>query len=528
MNINTEIQQAYANLPFKEPNEKFKDVLYKEYILKSVDWIEKASSNAAFAQNYGSNWEAAYVLEYLLDVRKIVLQRNETIYVEKCETMCHAIADFLLHSSTDISIKERESLNRSSGKWDEKNERTNWDGNTWDTSVVCNALLYYVDEIVGGEKSEAIDKSLRRRMWTILPNAIIWLYDQFDNNRTQYSLYSFGSVDYSRILIFFIYMIKSKYQQKILNKAKLKKKAIIKVIHDLVGYIDKEKLSKELPIYNELNMTFNHETVINWGDCFITSEICDAVSYYLNFLSKNRLLKNHDAWIENVYLTLKKAMRSIEITQSSEGMWGAHDDTIRCLSSYLSTISGLKIFEQTYLSKNSVVNSTVPEWVRESDCEEHKVFKAIRWLFDPKQRFNDGSYLHTSYLSVFMFEAYIAIYNHWDFANNKTLYKIYDEVFWMSPARTTQEKGQVIELEIEQEKILTKLEKLNNKIRVMSVSCAVTAMIAALFLIGHLLGLLKISIVFDKEDAEALSLILTLIVLVVTTIGARYFNKGDE
>jgi hypothetical protein len=524
VNINAE---TYANLPFKEPNERFKDVLYHEYIIKAVDWIEKASSGAAFAQNYGSYWEAAYALEYLLDVKKIVNKKNENAYLVKIKKLCYAIVVFLLNHSTDIPIKERKFLNHRSGEWVEINERTNWDGNTWDTSVVCNALLYYIDTITGDD--EFGSDEFFQKMWTVLPNAIKWLYDQFDNNRGQYSQYSFGSVDYSRILILFIYIIKSKYQKKLLKKAKLTKGVVIKAIHDLAEYIDKEKVSEKVSIYNELTKMLNDETVINWGDCFITSEICDALGRYLNFLAENKLSKNHDAWTESIYSTLKKAMRSVEAMQSSEGMWGAHDDTIRCLSSYLTTTSELKNFERVSLNTNGIINSKAPQWIKKSDCEEHKVFKAIRWLLDPKQLFSDGSYLHTPYLSVFMFEAFIVIHNHWDFADNKTLYKIYDEVFWVSPARTTQEKGQVIELEIEQDRKIVEIKYLKSKFRIMSLFLAVTALVALFLLTSNIFGLLKFQIIYDNNDGDTLSVILTVIVLMATTIGARYFNiKGDD
>jgi len=102
-------------------------------------------------------------------------------------------------------------------------------------------------------------------------------------------------------------------------------------------------------------------------------------------------------------------------------------------------------------------------------------------------------------------------------------------VFWMSPARTTQEKGQVVELEIEQARKLVEIKKLKNKKRTMSLFLTVAAIIAAFVSISLIFGLIKITVTVDKEDAEGLSLILTLIVLVVTTLGARYFDyKGDD
>jgi hypothetical protein len=495
-------QQMYGNLPFKNPNEKFADGLYDEYILKSINWIKKASGGVAFAQNYGSNWEAAYILEYLLDVRKIALYRSDNDCVLKNEEMCNDIVYFLLSD----------------------NEQTNWDDNTWDTSVVCNALLYYMEQ--KSNFNIANNNDHIEKLWHTLPEAIKWLYVQFDSNRSQYSQYAFGSVDYSRILMFFIYVTKSKYYSLLLKKAKLSKKSIINAIHSLAKHIDKEKIVKDDDIYDETERVTKKEKIINWGDCFITAEICDAISLYLNFLVKNKLPENNDSWIKKIYFTLKKAMRSVEITQSPEGMWGAHDDTIRCLSSYLTTVSQLKIFENVYLQLN---NSIAPKWIRESDCEEHKVFKAIRWLFDPKQRFSDGSYLHTSFLSVFMFEAFISIYNHWDFAENKTIYKIYDEVFWMSPVRTTQEKGQVVELEIEQESKVVEIKKLKSWIRLFGLSFSVLSVIIIFFIICRLTGLLHIDFKISDtipDVGEMMSLTFAITVFVITTV---YLSKrGDD
>ena len=526
MNNHQNVQQMYDNIPFKEPNDKFDDVLYNEYILKSIDWIDKASGDVAFAQNFGCNWEAAYILEYLLDVRKIAKTKNDQKCITKSESMSYSIVSFLLSDEQVIPVKQRENYDRKTGKWMEQKHRTNWDGNTWDTSVVCNSLLYFIDEF-GDDKSFKNDPRYFQ-IWLTLPLALKWLYDQFDNNRTQYSQYSFGSIDYSRILMLFIFVIKSQYCNSILSKSNLNKKDLIRAIHDLAKYVDKEKVSDEIEIYNDTERKLKKETILNWGDCFITAEICDAMSHYINFLEANKLKNNHDIWIKEVYETLKRAMRSVEVTQSSEGMWGAHDDTIRCLSSYLTTISELKSFEKIYQKFDTSSKHSLPEWIKGSDYEEHKVFKAIRWLFDPKQRFSDGSYLHTSFLSVFMFEAYIAINNHWDFAKNKTIYKIYDEVFWMSPARTTQEKGQVVELEIEQENKLMEIRKLKNMTKSMGLGIVVIAVIVVFFILSGFLGLLEISVILnDKitDVGEMMSLTFAIIVFVITTI---YLSKKGE
>jgi len=499
---------AYSNIPFQKADELFEDTLYNDFVKKSIEWIQKSSDGIAFAQNYGSNWEAAYILEYLLDVRKIANNRGDASQLNIINEMCKKNVSFLIKGNSIEPIE-------------------NWDGNTWDTSVVANALLYYVDSIGLDLKN---NDDLSNRIRTVLPKVLKWLWQQFEQNESVYSQYCFGAVDYSRIIRIFIYVCKSRYRSVLLRPAGLTINQIITSIHNLAKHIDKEKTSKTISIYSESSDKLCEEYIVNWGDCFITAEVCNVVGLYLLFISEKKEYRfseqNHDKWVKEIYTMLKKAMRWIEATQGSDGMWGTHDNTIRCLSSYLTTIANLKLFEKKFLVTSLSENNI---WIKQSDCEAHKVFKAIRWLFDPKQRFNDGSYLHSSFLSVFFFESFVSIYNHWDFAKGKTMYKIYDEVFWMSPMRTTQERGKIVELEIDREHKLTIIKKLE-KVRLISRYLLLAFSIISLGVtICMIFGLLTISIMVKDKNFTPLALIFTLIFFIFTTVNSNYFkNIGDK
>ena len=505
------MNMSYLNMPFQNPDELFTDALYNEFICKSIKWVEDSSCGGAFAANFGSYWESAYMLSYLIDVSKIIKERNDAVLdAERVHSMCDSIVNFLIRPEDQLLI-------------------TNWENNIWDTSVIANSLLYYVDYF-GVDMSNKIP--ICQKMQKVLPAVIKWLYDQFTENEAVYSQYSFSVVDYSRILYLFIYVCKSSYRAKLLQPVHLKISDIISALHGLAMHIDKSKVVENVLIYSESTRAVSTEEIVNWGDCFVTAEICEAMSRYLLFLIADKANKisshDHDDWVKHMYSSLKRAMRWVEAVQSSEGMWGAHDDTIRCLSSYIATISALKEFERSPFNGITESSGTMACGIGESDCEDHKVFKAIRWLFDPKQRFSDGSYLHTSFLSVFFFETFVSIYKHWNFSDGKTIYKIYDEVFWMSPARTTQEKGQVVELEIEREGNRIEIKNLKYQRRVFIWSCITIAVISLGFFLATLIGFLTVKVTLVDNNADAVALVFTLVLFAFSTIGARYFSSKGE
>ena len=116
-----------------------------------------------------------------------------------------------------------------------------------------------------------------------MPHVLRWLYTEFMENKAVYSQYSFGVVDYSRILYLFIYIYRSNYRGNILQKSELVLEDVITAIHSLATHIDKEKVIETVSVYSDNTKSLRTEEIVNWGDCFITAEICETMCQYLIF-----------------------------------------------------------------------------------------------------------------------------------------------------------------------------------------------------------------------------------------------------
>lgn len=97
--------------------------------------------------------------------------------------------------------------------------------------------------------------------------------------------------------------------------------------------------------------------------------------------------------------------------------------------------------------------------------EIHTIFKAFRWMCDEKQIFSDGSFLHKMFLTIFYSLALVEVYRYWQLRDN-TIEKIYDDVLWFSPVRTTPERSKRLSTELEninlRENMKDEIEKYKN------------------------------------------------------------------
>ena len=173
-------------------------------------------------------------------------------------------------------------------------------------------------------------------------------------------------------------------------------------------------------------------------------------------------------------------------------MWGSHIDTIRVVHSYV--LVRRQIPQRSQLSLDPLI---VPEI--------HTTFKALRWLCDEKQIFDDGSMLHTSFLTIFYALALAEVYRSWEPARLR-IDRLYDDVVWFSPVRTTPERSKRLAAEIQIAELQDRLHMqeastagLQARLTHMRTSQAKTVLTVVLvisaivggFFVGNLFGLSK-------------------------------------
>lgn len=494
-------------LPFKNPNEGFNTALLNDYIIPLSKWFVGASSEGVFLKNTNSSWEAAMAMRYLIavdtvlpDDKKILFDFGDACINQAKNTLKWLVKNAVVTKEKDIFIMKKNLKQDDEGNY----ILYCWDQNTWDTSVIVSSIIKAINKY-GNEIFDVNDQYFK----DVICGAVVWLIDEFDDKRKEYSKYCFGATDFAPVLSMLVLLLESNHTKALFRHFDSKK--VNQMAKDLANYLLLEKEEQELHDDDRgARVVANH-----WGDNFITAEVANALASYFKFKQKKTDKKEiSKKEIEKLYVTLKHTGHWFEISQTADGMWGAHDDTIHSLQAYI------------------VVEAAIEEYEIEEklstafEREEHKIFKAIRWLLDEKQRARDGSYLHTSYLTVFFAEMLINVYVLWPFSReksnggikDKTVYLLYDEVFWMSPVRSATERTKNIQLEIEKDKLNKRLQKAKEVGKVLAVICAFLGGSIAVVAVSLLVGAISIPATGITVIDERLFGIIDVVTMILTVV----------
>lgn len=401
------------DVPFSPSDEVLRDLLKSKYIIKVSEWLLGKEQMSILAQVSGSAWESALTVITLSDVAKILDENNQNADLKaEISRKNILVADWL------ISKKSTES------------DFVHWEGVTWDTAVIIHALL-----IIVSEYKNQLSESKIEEIESIVAKGCKWLFYKF-NQWDKNIKYPFGAADIAKLIITFtkfrdvneeLYLrVKAEYKNEIDSSDDGRWLSRI-VEHLLQGRsekkstIDNDNTKEEIIIYW-------------WDDYFTTAEVTEGLAVYYDFYIRQERTEDCDKKLLNdIKNSLIKACIYFEQGQV-DGMWGSHIDTIKVVYSYV-------------LIRRLVKHKQDGKTVALIEPEIHTVFKALRWMCDEKQRFSDGSFMHTMFLTVFFAAALTEVYRSWSPAQDR-IDKIYDDVVWSSPVRTTPERIKRLSLEI--------------------------------------------------------------------------------
>lgn len=392
---------------FDFPNETLQEILLNEYMKKTAKWILGKSKGKLHAYYGNSHWEAALSIDFLSSIFEL-LDKND----KKLRDNIH----FTIHHGIRWLLSEKEVTNA---------ELIHWDGVTWDTSVVVRTILR---EAMRRKKAFSPKELDEIRDSSVM--SLVWLFKRFYGWEKEVK-YPFGDADVAQILITVLFT-KENYP-KILSKAVKKANEILNqrkneddFLEDIVIFLTSRKGTYQ-----------NSENTCFWEDFFQTAEVLEALTLtYVNFIKSNK--KPKKTTIQYLRQIIYETLHTFESTQS-RGMWGAHADTCRVLFSYVKC------------SKLAGINP-----------EPQIVFKSLRWLCDEKQTFKDGSFLHTSFITVFYALVLMEVYENWPRATKNTL-EMYDDVIWFMEASSSAERGKRLLVEKEYHELLDLVDNMNQK-----------------------------------------------------------------
>lgn len=378
-----------AELPFMPWTAELRDVIRHDYISPAVSWLMGKSTTGVLAQESNSNWEAALTIRFFSEAREMFLEhQEESSLCATIPTRCCVVARWLLDNLTEVSAG-----------------MVCWDGGTWDTSVVVRALItcltLYREGFSDSEAAKIVESTVK---------ALRWLELRFSQWEREVK-YPFGPADVAQILITAVFvreMIPN------ISGAELEASDLPvgpDVMKDIVNYLLHIRTQENPPGVQLEDESFDF---VWWGDFFQTAEVLEALAEYYRY-HKRDARADHKT-LEMIEDTAVRVFRFLEYSQE-ESMWGTHVDTLRTVYSYI----------------------RVPTMLPIVSPEPHILFKALRWICDEKQRFPDGSFLHTMFLTIFMVDALVQVHNYWELAQ-RTIGEVYDDCLWAAPVRTSSER----------------------------------------------------------------------------------------
>jgi hypothetical protein len=415
------------SIPFQPFDATLRDVLRQHYISSVARWLLGRHDTSVLAMEGNSAWETALTISNLLDTCDILREARE------CPDLVRQIEGKVIGATRWLLEK----------KTAHDDQTFCWEHVTWDTSVILNALL----EVLHRYRTRFSPDEQAEIEGAII-GATAWLYRQFEQWESRVK-YPFGPADVAQIANTVLQM-----QRQFPN--------LLERVERQLGSTRWYDLPLRVIQYLLHRRTFRKFMVTDdagsieamgcwWDDFFSTAETVEALARF----HAAALDGSQPQWlgsITEVKTCLIECCAFLESTQL-DGMWGNHIDTVRILRAYV------------------MIRRLIPQTAegRASDAliqpEIHITFKALRWICDEKQIFDDGSFLHALFLSVFYAGTLIEVYRSWA-PCEYSIDKLYDDVVWASPMRTTPERTMRLAADISNDNLRNELSLLQTRLSV--------------------------------------------------------------
>ncbi|MFL6136698.1 MAG: hypothetical protein ACJ74O_02735 [Frankiaceae bacterium] len=455
-----------------DPQATLRDVLWHRYIEPSARWLAGESGpQRVRAQDTSSSWETALSAWYLMDVRAELLRRNNPGDA--------LTADFL---DGKICGAMTWLLAQSHGR---EGPRPHWEGVTWDTAAVVRVISRHLnsDRLCG----HAFDVT---QAITLCGDAMVWLRSEFLRWESDVS-YPFGPSDLAQILLTATAL--EQIDSPVLTAA-FGRRSSRRVVSDFIEAIAQRLISAATEIKDDIiedaaiGGEANAVQSSFWDDWFQSAEVLSALASFLD-----RKHTNAATLADECHRRVLGAIQYIEFHQS-DGRWGGHPETLRSLDAYLRA------------------TRSIPDIGREDQI----VLKALRWMCDPKQFFDDGSFLHSLYLTVFFSGAALELYSHWGPLADKTVMQAWDDALWNAPVRSTPERSKRLIVQAQRDRAIANLRQSRDVQRRLAGAVA----FAVMFLIIEMVGVAYKVISIKMSAAQLFAVIGLVLTFALTIAGA--------
>lgn len=456
----------------------FRNQLFEEYIVPASIWLLGELTNPyLLPQISGSNWECALSLESLLKLLDIDFE-NDNLTKDNIKNKSLQTVRWLI---SRVNKNDDDTL-------------INWDGGFWDTAICIRAIMIAEKKI---ESSWSIDD--QKNIENLKIGTARWLINSCIN-WDQDVRYPVGPSDLGQVLNTLSIINKNDpgIIKQIESELNLQNKSIEKIARKLIAMRD---IKKEIIDEHEIELNY-------WMDCFNTSEVLEGLVSYLKNCFNVLYYNTKNDEIKEVISVIHKSIIYLESSQNN-GCWDGVADTCGTLYGYLKTVNSLQDIEP----------------------KDYIVFKALRWICDEKQVLHDGSFLHTSYITVFYLMSIIEVYNHWELGNCNGP-EVYDIALWSSPGEISMERSLRFDIQLELKDCIKKcemLEYVNQRQRKLNIGIIIISLqlffLFAILLIFNVLGI-TIKLINSNALFQIITIAIPIILVSVSAIASGIFKHS--
>lgn len=401
----------------------FRDGLWSEYIIPVARWFLHASEPTGWLlpQYSGSVWECSLSIDFLCklyDQPSIQDDLKKMIKSKVVTTARWLIEE--LRNEQDV-------------------DGLSWDSAPWDSAVALRSLLFCMDKFRG-----EFTEDQRKKFDQAAISVCKWLLIQNKNWKAPEGYLTADTTDLAVTLSVLI-MVYQKFPSEYLK------------LENELSQIESINAAANMLIQCVKPLDADSEFILdNWGSCFNIGEVICGLSSYILWNDAKEDIKS----IANKLILA--GLKRIELEQQNNGGITNNNvaDSCGITWCYLVASKAIGVFEH----------------------DDTMIFRTLCWMCDSNKVMRDGSFLHTSYATVFYALSLIEIYETWELGKKSTN-EVYHVIVWTNPNSEIIERAKRLDMEMDVQKIQTEADKFAKEIQgKFSFCCGIATFIISVIL----------------------------------------------
>lgn len=449
----------------------FREELWSEYIEPVSRWfmMNDKLSGYLLPQLSGSVWECSLAIDFLIRVYKQPIAKEELKHLIKAKVV--NTARWLIQS-----LIEEKSI-----------EGMSWDSAPWDTAVALRSVISCFEEF---SELFTVDEKKQFKEYTI--KICKWLLMQSKNWKAPDGYLTADSTDLAVTLSVLIVVY-----ERFLNIG------IPDEIKDIFNSINSIAKMLVQCVTNDidLNGDKNQYNIENWGSCSNIGEVLCALGTYI---ACPLCTDSDKKEVEYAFLS------GIKYIENKQSVGGVTDDSVADSCAII----------WSYLSASQTVQNY--------GHNDIMIFRALCWMCDSNKVLNDGSFLHSSYVTVFYALSLILAYETWELGKKSTN-EVYHVVVWLNPNIDTFERAKRLDLELKVKNYRHEIENsqeelIYNKVKKITLCVFISMVIITIAVLQISKAITLINLNFQLLDRSLFFSILGVALVVIPSVSKLTYS----